>query len=82
MMERGAIKGEKNTFKGDFMGPFEIVTLVVVGVAVAGVLVYLIRKKLKGGSIGCDCGSCSACPHCTACKTRNNAKSVNTEEKR
>lgn len=46
------------------MGPFEIVTIVVVGIAVAGVLAYLIYKKAKGQSVGCDCGSCSACPHC------------------
>lgn len=52
------------------MGPFEIVTIVVVGIAVAGVLAYLIYKKAKGQSIGCDCGSCSACPHCSACRSK------------
>lgn len=50
------------------MGAFEIVTIVVVGIAVAGVLAYLIYKKVKGESAGCDCGSCGACPHCGACK--------------
>ena len=50
------------------MGAFEIATIVVVGVAVAGVLAYLIYKKVKGESAGCDCGSCGACPHCGACK--------------
>lgn len=52
------------------MGPFEIVTIVVVGIAVVGVLAYLICKKVKGESVGCDCGSCSACPHCNACRSK------------
>ena len=50
------------------MGAFEIVTIVVVGVAVAGVIAYIIYKKVKGESAGCDCGSCGACPHCGVCK--------------
>lgn len=55
------------------MGPFEIVTLVAVGVAVAGVVIYLIRKKIAGGG-GCDCGGCSSCPHCSACRPKGEGK--------
>lgn len=62
------------------MGPFEIVTLVVVGLAVAGVVAYMIVKKVKGESAGCDCGSCGACPHCSACKSRG-TKPAKTEKK-
>ncbi len=51
------------------MGVGEIVTIVVVGVIAAGVIAYLIYKKVKGESVGCDCGSCGGCPHCDACKT-------------
>lgn len=58
------------------MGAFEIVTIVVVGIAVAGVLAYLIYKKVKGESAGCDCGSCGACPHCGACKPAAHKKST------
>ena len=35
---------------------------------IESVLAYLIYKKVKGESAGCDCGSCGACPHCGACK--------------
>lgn len=56
------------------MGAFEIVTIVVVGVAVVGVLAYLIYKKVKGEGVGCDCGSCGACPHCGACRSAAHKK--------
>ena len=49
------------------MGAFEIVTIVVVGLAVLGIVAWMIYKKAKGGHIGCDCGSCPACGGCSAC---------------
>ena len=54
------------------MGTVEIIIVVVVAVLVAAVLGYLIYKKVKGQSVGCDCGSCGGCPHCNACKPENN----------
>lgn len=50
------------------MGIGEIITIVVVGVIAAAVIAYLIYKKVKGESVGCDCGSCHGCPHCSTCK--------------
>lgn len=48
----------------------EIITIVVVSVLMVAVIAYLIYKKVKGQSVGCDCGgSCSACGHCNACKS-------------
>lgn len=64
------------------MGPFEIITLVVVGVAVAAIVAYLIYKKVKGESVGCDCGSCSACPHCNACKSHRDKKAEDNAAKK
>lgn len=52
------------------MGIGEIITIVVVAVLMAAVIAYLIYKKVKGESVGCDCGgscgSCKGCSHCTA----------------
>ena len=48
------------------MGPFEIVTIVVVGLAMLAIAGYRIYNKVSGKGGGCDCG-CSSCPHCAAC---------------
>lgn len=54
------------------MGPFEIVTVIVVGLAVLAAVGYLIYKKVKGQG-GCDCG-CGSCHGCDACRTRASEK--------
>lgn len=46
------------------MGPFEIVTIVVVGLAMLAIAGYLIYNKVSGK--GGDCGY-SSCPHCASC---------------
>lgn len=63
------------------MGPFEIATIVVVGLAVIGIIAYFIVKKVRGESISCDCGSCGGCPHCNACKTHKSRKPENGAKK-
>ncbi|MBQ7369821.1 MAG: FeoB-associated Cys-rich membrane protein [Clostridia bacterium] len=40
--------------------------LVVVGVIVGTVVLSVIRKKKGKTACGCDCASCSSCPHCNA----------------
>jgi hypothetical protein len=46
---------------------FDVLIIVVVGVAFAGVVGYGIYKKVTGKSSGCDCGCeggcCSRCTH-------------------
>ncbi len=48
------------------MGPFDIVVVVVISVAVIGVIAGIIYRKVKhkGGCCGCDCGTCNGCSHC------------------
>ena len=53
------------------MGTVEIIIVVIVALLVAAVLGYLIYKKVKGESVGCDCGSCSGCPRCSSCKPKD-----------
>lgn len=57
------------------MGAFEIVTIVVVGLAVLGIVAGMIYKKAKGGHIGCDCGGCPACGGCSACRNKKDKNS-------
>lgn len=61
------------------MGPFEIITIVVVGLAVLAILARFIYKKVRGESLGCDCGDCSACGHCNACRDRERRKNSKSE---
>lgn len=47
------------------MNPVDIAVIVVVCVAVAAAIGYLIYRKVKGKGGCCDCnGSCKSCPHC------------------
>lgn len=41
------------------MGPIEIIVIVVTIVISLLILGYLLKKKLKGQSISCDCKKCS-----------------------
>lgn len=50
------------------MKPIDIILIVALAVLAVGVGIYLIVKKKKGGTTGCDCG-CSGCPHAGACGT-------------
>ena len=54
------------------MGPIDIAVIVIVSVAVAGVVGWLIYRKVKHKG-GCDCG-CSSCANCPACKGREDKK--------
>ena len=53
------------------MGAFDIVVIVLVAVAFAGVVGYLIWRKAKGKG-GCDCG-CSGCSHACNCGKHKDA---------
>lgn len=52
------------------MNPVDIAVIVVVSVAAAGVVAYLIYRKLKRKGGCCDCGeSCGgSCPYCNGKK--------------
>jgi hypothetical protein len=57
---------------------FDVLIIVVVGVAFVGVVGYGIYKKVTGKSSGCDCG-CDCCSsHCSRCA----AKKKNIQKKR
>ena len=45
------------------MNGFDVVVIVVISVAVAGVIGWLIYRKVKGKGGCCDCG-CSSCDKC------------------
>ena len=49
------------------MGAVDIAVIVIVSVAALGIIGYFIFRKLKGKSIGCDCG----CQGCTLCNKKN-----------
>lgn len=49
------------------MGPFDIIVIVLLSVAVLAVIGSVIYKKMSGKGGGCDCG-CEGCPHSCACK--------------
>jgi len=55
------------------MGALDIAITVIVCVAFAGALGWLIYRKIKrkGGCTGCDCG-CGSGENCPHCKSRNN----------
>ncbi len=46
---------------------FDILILIVIGAAFAGVVAYLIYRKVKGKKSGC-CGCGSQCPACCGCR--------------
>lgn len=50
------------------MGPVDIAVIVIVSVAVAAALGYIIYRKVKHKGGCCDCSDCSSCggtcPHC------------------
>ena len=48
------------------MGPFDIIVIVLVSVAVLAVVGTIIYRnvKNKGPSCGCGCSSCSMCDKC------------------
>ena len=46
---------------------WEILLIVACVAVVVGVVIATVIRKIKGkSSCGCDCGSCNACPHCSA----------------
>ncbi len=51
------------------MNGFDIAVVVVISVAVAAVVGWLIYKKIKGKGGCCDCG-CSGCTACDKCKNK------------
>lgn len=71
-MGRYALKGENG------MKPIDFIILTAVALAVIGIAVYLIRKKLKGET-GCGC-SCANCPSANACGEKNAKKDVPERE--
>ncbi|MDE6585095.1 MAG: FeoB-associated Cys-rich membrane protein [Clostridia bacterium] len=48
------------------MGPVDIAVIVVVGIAVIGIAVYLIYRKVKHKGGCCDCSFCGG--NCSCCK--------------
>ena len=48
------------------MKPIDYIIVAVIALIVIAIAVYIIRKKLKGEKVGCDCG-CQSCPHAGAC---------------
>ncbi len=48
------------------MNGLDIAIIVIVSVAVAGILCWLIYRKIKHGKSGCDCG-CGNCCDCASC---------------
>lgn len=48
------------------MGTIDILIIVGIALLVAGIVGYMIWKKIKGEKIGCGCG-CGSCPHAGAC---------------
>jgi hypothetical protein len=60
---------------------FDVLIIVVVGVAFVGVVGYEIYKKVTGKSSGCDCG-CSDCGgRSCSCSRCNHAPKRNTQKK-
>ena len=56
------------------MGTVDIAVIVIVCVAVAGALGWLIYRKVKHkGGCDCGCGGCS-CSNCSACKGQDDKK--------
>lgn len=49
------------------MNGIDIAVIVIVSVAVLGVIGWLVYKKVKHKSIGCDCGCGCGCNGCTLC---------------
>ena len=60
------------------MKPIDYIIIAVLAVVVVGIVAYIVRKKLKGETIGCDCKTCHACPHAGACGGKTQPK---TQEK-
>ena len=54
--------------------------IALLSVAVAGVIVYLVKQK-RQGKTGCGCG-CGSCPHAGSCRGANGGKPVETEDER
>lgn len=48
------------------MNGVDIAVIVIVGIAVLGVVGWLIYRKIKHKGGGCDCG-CGSCNGCTLC---------------
>ena len=46
------------------MKPIDYIIIAAIALIVIAVVVYIVRKKLKGEKIGCGCQSC---PHAGAC---------------
>ena len=53
------------------MNGFDIAVVVVISVAVAAVVGWLIYKKIKGKGGCCDCSSCSGCTACRKGKKKD-----------
>ncbi len=47
-----------------------IITCAVLALIVGAVIVSMIRKKRKGKSVVCNCGSCSSCPMSGQCHSK------------
>ncbi len=58
------------------MKPIDYILVAAIVLIVAVIAVYIVRKKIKGEKIGCDCG-CQSCPHADACQGQ---KSVGEKE--
>ena len=48
------------------MKPIDYIIIAAIALIVIAVVVYIVRKKLKGEKVGCGCG-CQSCPHAGAC---------------
>ena len=67
------------------MKPIDYIIIVALAVVVVAIVAYIVRKKMKGETIGCDCNACRACPHAGACggkaEPKEQEKEENTHEK-
>ena len=62
------------------MKPIDYIIIVVLAVVIVAIVAYIVRKKVKGEKIGCDCNACHACPHAGACGGKNEPKEQQKEE--
>ena len=62
------------------MKPIDYIIIVVLAVVIVAIVAYIVRKKVKGEKIGCDCNACHACPHAGACGGKSQQKTQDKEE--
>lgn len=67
------------------MKPIDYIIITVLAVVVVAIVGYIVRKKIKGETIGCDCHTCHGCPHAGSCggkaEPKEQEKEENTHEK-